>query len=164
VLVPWPVTIAKEKPDKHLATKLRNEASGILDWMLDGLRDWLDNGLTLGEEVETATAEYRRDSDQLGRFLEACTEAAPGQRVQSTVLHDVFNAWSRANSLNEWKGRSFSDAMAERGFKRTKSSVVFFLDLKLTKARSDFVDHEGNPLGGGRGRTEQPYGGYELEF
>lgn len=166
VLVPWPVTIAKEKQDRHLATKLRDEASGILDWMLDGLRDWLDNGLMLGEEVETATAEYRHDSDQLGRFLEQCTVPSLGDRVQSTVLHSVFNAWSLANSLNEWKGRGFSDAMAERGFKRTKSSVVFFLDLKLTKTVADFLDYEGKPLRGGV-KTEVPgpgYGNDEITF
>jgi len=46
-------------------------------------------------------------ADQLGRFLEACTEHAPGERVQSSVLHEVFNAWSVANALNPWKDRGF---------------------------------------------------------
>jgi putative DNA primase/helicase len=113
--------------------------------MLDGLRDWLDNGLPVAAETREATAEYRRDSDQLGRFLEACTEPAPGERVQSSVLHEVFNAWSVANSLSEWKGRGFSEAMTERGWRKDKSSVVFFLDLKLTKTKRDFVDDNGRP-------------------
>jgi putative DNA primase/helicase len=145
VLIPWPVTIAKDKQDKYLAANLREEASGILNWMLDGLRDWLDHGLVLGDEVEAATAEYRRDSDQLGRFLEACTVSTVGDRVQSSVLHGVFNAWSKANGLNEWKGRGFSEAMTERGWKKDKSSVVYFLDLRLLKSVSDFLDHDGNP-------------------
>ena len=82
-------------------------------------------------ETDEATAEYRRDSDQLGRFLEACTVPEVGARVQSSVLHDVFNKWSRANALNEWKGKDFSDAITERGWKKDQSSVAFFLDLKL---------------------------------
>ncbi len=145
VLVPWSVTIAPERKDPRLRLKLRAEASGILNWMLDGLCDWLDHGLVLAAETQEATVEYRRDSDQLGRFLEACTERAPGERVQSSVLHDVFCAWCTANALTAWKGRGFSDAMTERGFRKDKSSVMFWLDLRLTKSRSDFVDAEGRP-------------------
>lgn len=145
LLVPWGVRIADDKQNPHLATELRTEASGILNWMLDGLADWLDHGLQVAEETREATAEYRRDSDQLGRFLEACTEPAPGERVQSSILHEVFNAWSIANSLSEWKGRGFSEAMTERGWRKDKSSVVFFLDLRLTKSRKDFVDDQGRP-------------------
>jgi putative DNA primase/helicase len=156
VLVPWSVTIAPERKDPRLGLKLRAEASGVLNWMLDGLCDWLDHGLVLAAETQEATVEYRRDSDQLGRFLEACTERAPGERVQSSVLHDVFCAWCTANALTAWKGRSFSDAMTERGFRKDKSSVMFWLDLRLTKSRIDFVDGEGRPrhLAGGDGRRE----------
>ena len=45
------------------ADKLRAEASGILNWMLDGLRSWLDNGLTEPDEVTTATAKYFATAD-----------------------------------------------------------------------------------------------------
>jgi putative DNA primase/helicase len=144
-LVPWTVRIPDEKQDAHLAVKLRAEASGILNWMLDGIADWLDHGLYIADETAEATAEYRRDSDQLGRFLEACTVVEAGARTQSSVLHDVFNKWSRANALNEWKGRGFSDAMTERGYRKDKSSVVYFLDLKLIKTAADFVDASGRP-------------------
>lgn len=157
VLVPWTVQISAEKQDKQLAAKLKLEASGILNWMLDGLRDWMENGLSLGEEVEAATAEYRRDSDQLGRFLEACVVQDPESRVQSSVIHAVFNAWSKANALSEWKGRGFSDAMTERGFKKDKSSVVYFLGIRLTKNVGDFVDSEGRVLNA----HEQSVGDYE---
>jgi putative DNA primase/helicase len=159
VLVPWSVTIPPEKQNPRLATELRAEASGILNWMLDGLADWLDHGLSLAAETREATAEYRRDSDQLGRFLEACTEAVEGEQVQSSVLHEVFNAWSVANSLNPWKGRGFSDAMVERGYKKTKSSLVFFLDLRLLKSKADFVDSEGRPRhAGGADQQQEAFG------
>src|SRR5262249_4850797 len=73
-LVPWDVIIPPEKRDRGLTDKLRAEAAGILNWMLDGLSDWIENGLVLPEEVLRSTAEYRRDSDQLGRFLEVCVQ------------------------------------------------------------------------------------------
>ncbi len=165
VLVPWSVTIPPERKNPRLAAELRAEAAGILNWMLDGLCDWLDHGLPLAQETREATADYRRDSDQLGRFLEACTERAPGERVQSSVLHEVFCAWCTANALTAWKGRSFSDAMTERGFRKDKSSVMFWLDLRLTKTRNDFVDSEGRARQvAGKGRQEDAFGGDDFSF
>jgi P4 family phage/plasmid primase-like protien len=146
-LVPWPVIIPPEKRDRKLTEKLRGEASGILNWMLDGLSDWIEHGLILPEEVRTATAEYRRDSDQLGRFLELAVLVDPEGRVQSSVLLTVFNAWARVNGGTEWTGRGLANAMTERGFRKDKSSVMFWLGIRLTKSEGDF------DLGGSGGGT-----------
>jgi putative DNA primase/helicase len=74
-LVPFDVTIPKEERDIHLAEKLRAEASGILNRLLDGLRLWCDKRLIEPEDVAKATAEYRSDSDAFGRFAATCLEA-----------------------------------------------------------------------------------------
>ncbi|WP_081494858.1 phage/plasmid primase, P4 family [Bradyrhizobium liaoningense] len=145
-LVPFSVTIPKEERDIHLGDKLRAEGAGILNWLLDGLRIWLDKGLQEPEDVVQATAEYRAASDPLGRFLSACVADSIGDRVQSSVLHQVYEAWCKASGENAWKNRGLSLAMQERGYKSKQSNVMWFLDIKLTKGVSDFLDHEGNPL------------------
>jgi putative DNA primase/helicase len=145
-LVPFTVTIPKEERDLHLTEKLRAEASGILNRLLDGLRVWLDKGLQEPAEVVQATAEYRDASDPLGRFLTSCVVASPGDRVQSSVLHEVYEAWCKVSGEIAWKNRGLSLAMAERGFKSKQSNVMWWLDIKLTKSVNDFVDHEGKPL------------------
>jgi putative DNA primase/helicase len=145
-LVPFQVTIPKDERDIHLTEKLRGEASGILNWLLDGLRVWMDKGLQEPEDVIAATAEYRDASDPLGRFLSSCIAASSGERVQSSVLHEVYEAWCKANGETAWKNRGLSLAMEERGFKRKQSNVMWWLDMRLTKSVSDFVDYEGKPL------------------
>jgi putative DNA primase/helicase len=145
-LVPFSVTIPKEERDIHLGDKLRAEGAGILNWLLDGLRIWLDNGLQEPEDVVQATAEYRAASDPLGRFLGACVADSLGDRVQSSVLHQVYEAWCKASGENAWKNRGLSLAMQERGYKSKQSNVMWFLDIKLTKSVNDFVDADGNPL------------------
>lgn len=145
-LVPFGVTIPKEDRDIHLHEKLRAEASGILNWLLDGLRVWIDKGLHEPEDVLQATAEYRSASDPLGRFLSQCIVDSIGDRVQSSVLHQVYEAWCASSGENAWKNRGFSLAMDERGYKRKQSDVVWWLDMKLVKSVNDFVDHEGKPI------------------
>lgn len=142
-LVPWGVFIPKADRDRHLAQKLRAEGSGILNRLVDGLRDWFDHGLVVPEEVEKATAEYRSDSDPLGCFLESCTEQAMGERVQSSDMHALFAAWAKANGETEWTAKGLSLALKERGVASKKSDTMFWLDIKLTKHVRDFVDEHG---------------------
>lgn len=165
-VVPWEVFIPPEKRDRRLTEKLKAESSGILNWMLDGLSEWIEHGLILPEMVKAATAEYRRDSDQLGRFIEMCTQADPEARVQSSVFLAVFNAWARVNGGSEWSGRGLANAMTERGYKKDKSSVMFWLGLKLTKSEADFADGNGRVGGASGGNTAGVVGreGDEIAF
>jgi len=154
-LVPFNVTIPKEERDPHLIDKLRVEASGILNRLLDGLRIWLDKGLQEPEDVLKATAEYRSASDPLGRFLAACVASSPGDRVQSSELYKLYAAWCVSAGETAWKQRGFSLAMDERGFTRKQSDVVWWLDLKAVKTVNDFVDFEGKPIKAREPSTEE---------
>jgi putative DNA primase/helicase len=93
-----------------------------------------------------ATAEYRAASDPLGRFLSTCVVTSVGDRVQSSVLYQLYEAWCAAASESPWKQRGFSQAMEERGYRRKHSDVVWWLDTKMIKSVNDFVDHEGKPI------------------
>lgn len=144
-LVPFDVTIPKEERDPKLFDKLRSEASGILNRMLDGLRHWCDKGLIEPEDVAKATASYREDSDPFGRFAAMCLEAAPGQRAQSSVLHEVYEAWCKSSGEKAWSNKGLANAMKERGYVSKQSNVMWWLDIKLTRSADEFVDSHGNP-------------------
>jgi putative DNA primase/helicase len=141
-LVPWTVQIPKEERildfDK---VKLKPEASGILNRLIAGLIDWLEHGLIVPEEVEQATADYRAESDVLGRALADCTEPDPNGRVQPTTWHRVFVAWCKANGEHEWKVKGLGTAMKARGFKQTRGSGLrSWVGFRLTRTESDFID------------------------
>jgi len=136
VLVPWSITV--EKPDRHLPAQLAAEASGILNRLLDGIRDYLDAGLCVPSVVADATADYRSDSDPLGRFLQQATHLAAGERVQASVFHRVFTSWARAAGEKEWSARGLSLAMKERGHQSIQSNFMWWIDLRLTKSELDF--------------------------
>lgn len=145
-LVPWSVFIPPEERDKNLVAKLKGEASGILNRMLAGLCDWLDNGLLIPKDVELATESYRSDSDPLGRFLAACTQPAMGKRVQATVMHELYGAWARVNGEAPRSQTGFGKALKARGMPDIKSGVQWWVDIETTAKPSDFVDHHGEPL------------------
>jgi putative DNA primase/helicase len=141
VLVPWTVMIPPERRDPLLGEKLRGEVSGILNRMLDGLRDFLDNGLVLPDEAIAATASYRSDSDPLGRFLSANVVTKIGAKTQSSLLYAAFTQWATANGEAERKQAGFSRAMVERGYRKKQSDVMWWLDVEMAQPGVEGSQH-----------------------
>jgi putative DNA primase/helicase len=76
------------------------EAPGILAWLVRGALAWQKAGrLDPPETVRAATAEYRRDSDPLTTFFEACCEITPKAREQAGPLYNAFKQWCASTEL-----------------------------------------------------------------
>lgn len=150
MLVPWAVQIARVDVDAQLPAKLRAEASGVLNRLMAGLLDWRTHGLVEPAAVTEATAKYREQSDQLGRFLADCTQAKAGARSKSSELFALFAAWSKANGAAEWQQVGFTKAMEDRGFENKRSNGMQWLDIEMTKGVDDFA------TGSARSDDERP--------
>lgn len=72
-LVPFEVSF-EGREDRQLGEKLLAEASGILNWLLEGCRLWQKDGLELPPQVKEASAEYRIEQDSLNDFFAAYLE------------------------------------------------------------------------------------------
>lgn len=103
-LVPFTQRIPEEKQDLQLPDKLRAELPGILNWALEGLRQWMQassggkrRGLPHCAAVDSATAEYRGEQDRLKQFLDDCTDTEPGYSIQAGVLYQVYRKWCDEN-------------------------------------------------------------------
>jgi putative DNA primase/helicase len=71
-LIPFTVTIPRERQDRNLSKALADEADGILAWVVQGARRWYRDGLTKPPEVEAATREWKAENDVLEAFLSDC--------------------------------------------------------------------------------------------
>ncbi|WP_157100104.1 DNA primase family protein [Rhodoplanes sp. Z2-YC6860] len=146
ILVPWLVKVSDEMCDPHLADKLKAEASGILNRMLEGVVDWMKGGLQVPPPIAEATAEYRSDSDHLGRFKAECLREVPGSRVASADIYDVFVAWAKSTGAPIWTRTGFGRAMTDRGSKSTKSGSNYWIGIELTRQLSDFGSADEPPV------------------
>jgi putative DNA primase/helicase len=72
---PFTTRIPEEQQDKQLEEKTRGEASGILNWILEGTRRWTLERLTTPRIILSATEEYRGETDVIGNFIrERCVQ------------------------------------------------------------------------------------------
>ncbi|MFB2530701.1 phage/plasmid primase, P4 family [Paracoccus sp. p3-h83] len=116
MLVPFDVQIPKPERDPDLINKLAAEASGVLNWLIGGLLEYLEIGLAEPAAVLDATAEYREDSDPIGQFLADCCAVTgdPDHSIPATELRDAFMLWQIGQAMTAWTDTTVSKRMAEK--------------------------------------------------
>jgi putative DNA primase/helicase len=116
-LVPFTETISADRIDPRLPELLAAEASGILNWAIEGYRAWRAGGLQPPKAVTDATAEYRAEMDPLADFLEdACFVGAV--ECTAAALYTRYEQWAREHGIRfPLKARSLGLELQERGFK-----------------------------------------------
>jgi putative DNA primase/helicase len=85
-LVPFLVTIPKERRDNGLKAKLKGEGPGILHWMIDGCLEYQRIGLNPPRSVVDATDAYFKDEDNVSTWIEERCEVGKGLRDPSSKL------------------------------------------------------------------------------
>lgn len=111
--------VPKEEVDRLLPDKLRGERSGILNWLLEGVGDWLARGgLEPPDSLQRALEDYRRASSPFGDWLAECCvtgEEAKGARELVGELYRSFKEWSEAQGNDRIMGaKAFGDALRDR--------------------------------------------------
>lgn len=76
------------------------EANGILNWILEGLADFVANGLSEPATVREAAQQHRQQSDPVSNFLddklnEGVLELAEDAEIQSSDLYTIYAEWAR---------------------------------------------------------------------
>ena len=127
-LVPFTVSIPPEEQDRDLQRKLEAELPGILNWALQGCREWQSEGLKPPTIITEAVRQYREASDGLGRFIAECCVERKLAQVKSSVLFTSYQEFCAAAG-ERWVSRNdFPDEMQRKGFewKRTNTGGMFY--------------------------------------
>ncbi|MCA2014393.1 phage/plasmid primase, P4 family [Cereibacter sphaeroides] len=119
LLCPFNVQIPEADRDEKLGDKLfENERSGILNWMIDGLVDYLERGLQEPAQVSSATEEYRQDSDPIGDFLgTACVMDGGADFLPARDLTDACYLYLLENTSHAWQPGNLSRKLKDRSGK-----------------------------------------------
>ncbi|WP_331724061.1 phage/plasmid primase, P4 family [Streptomyces erythrochromogenes] len=121
----WDVTVPPEARIPKLAEKvLRTEAAGVLNWALEGVREWRKHGLAMPEAVRAKTAQHIAESDPISMWIEDNTEVCDRDpHISGEVTGNLFQnykLWCQNGSLREMSVMAFSQALEERGYEKTK--------------------------------------------
>lgn len=96
-LVPFTANIRNQRNQSELIADLLAEASGILNWALEGCRIWQAEGLQMVPAVEAATDRYRSEQDVLQQFMEEVCQQGKGRVVRCDDLYNEMLNWAKRN-------------------------------------------------------------------
>lgn len=116
VMVHFDQTIPPERRDRKLIEKLKLEGPGILNWALEGLREWQEKGLEVPQKIRAATAAYREEQDVLGEWMAECCKTGPGCSVSKSDLYFNYKSWCEENGHRPMAQTKLTRRLKERGF------------------------------------------------
>ncbi|MGX0875937.1 putative DNA primase/helicase [Roseovarius sp. MBR-154] len=128
IFIPFDVNLRALPPERQRAqaeveAELRAEASGILNWLLEGLSEFLARGIDPPEVMLALKARLLESGDPVGTFLsEMIEEARPseGERIRVAHLYRVYERWCDDEGRTLYQPRPFGDVMVEKGHERGK--------------------------------------------
>jgi putative DNA primase/helicase len=132
--VDFDVTIAdNERDPDYYEKRLRPELAGILNWAIEGCLAWQADGLIPPAAITQATADYRAQSDPIGRFLdEECTQRAGGTVLKSD-LYTAYEHWCHDNGENPQTSTAVGKRLKQLGIHEHRTGTARFwvgLDLE----------------------------------
>lgn len=141
VLIPFNRRFTVDEQDPQLEKKLLAERDGILGWILEGVRDYLNTGITLSPRIKAEVNAYRKESDVMGEFLEEKTRPTPQGKIEQRDLYRRYHYWCEENGLKHQSKKSFSQRLKERGYSESKSGKNrYYVGLELHEGADASLD------------------------
>jgi len=122
-VIPFNVVIPKEEQDKDLKAKLLKEASGILNWAIEGYYAWKEMGLNAPAIIKDAVSDYRETMDLLSEFMQDTCIIDKRLLVTLADLYEAYTEFCLSKGDKTVTRRTFSSMLVERGFTKGRNSA-----------------------------------------
>ena len=112
VVIPFNHHVPLAERDKTLKTRLResDNLSGILNWLIDGLRDYRTEPAPVPSAVREKSEEFAANCDRIATFAEECLVADDEAFLSGAKCFSRYEAWAKSSSIEpEGKQAFFAD-------------------------------------------------------
>ena len=116
-LLRFGITIPVEERDPHLLTKLKSEGAGVLNWAIDGWREYQRIGLAIPSRIMAETAAYRESQDSVLDFLQEheMISLQPGAVSRKDLIYSCYSAWAKASGYKPMTAKSLTRRLHGHG-------------------------------------------------
>ena len=130
LLVPFELSFVDEprepherKVDRYLEEKLLANPSGILQWLIEGARDYQKNGLSVPSEISQAVESYRQENDAIGLFINEHCERVKELSTPCKKLRDAIRDFANSEGLNLPSPRDVTAYLTATGCRKYRSKT-----------------------------------------
>ncbi len=132
IIIPFRETIPEKEQDINLADKIiRNELSGVFNWILNGLKNLLrQQAFTNNEIIKMEIEKFKRESNSILMFIdEENYKVSTNETKSLKELYLEYKNYCNDNGYRVFSKKNFSKHLQEAGFVKERMSFgnVFFL-------------------------------------
>jgi len=144
-IIPFDRRFEESEQDHTLKTEFqrpRNQ-SAILNWLIEGYRLLVTEGLTQPPTVSVATDNYQHDSDKVAQFIEEMLTPEAHAEERTADVYAAYTKWCKRNGCYAEGSRNFNQALKsvarlERKRPRTGGNMTTILiGFKLTRPENN---------------------------
>lgn len=111
---------------------IEKELPGVLAWMVEGCLDWQKHGLQVPASIAVAVNTYRRDTDLMGEWIDACCTASTGAEDSINALFTSYEMFLKEANTKAPSRNTFGRQLVQRGFSKRKSNgLVLYTGIAL---------------------------------
>jgi putative DNA primase/helicase len=132
-IIPFCRRFVGKNDDGNLGEKLMREASGIVNIMLAGARDFQLNGMKEPDKVQAAIHQQKSAVDPIEAFIADTILLEAGFKVQLKMLYDqTYKNWAKLNpTFLPLTKPQFSERLEAKGYvKFEKARLIYFIGLR----------------------------------
>ena len=115
-MIPFNRHFKENEQDRGLKAQFAEpeNMAGIFNWVYEGFKLFLKEGLEMPQAVKEATADYELESDKVGQFANLCLRHAKGEELRSVAVFDIYKRWCEANNIKALSQPNFKKEMEQR--------------------------------------------------
>jgi putative DNA primase/helicase len=108
-VLPFEKHFSESERDKTLKRKFctAETQSAILNWLIEGYRLYVAEGLQPPESVKSVTAQFEKDSDKIQLFIDDCFEENPNGEIRIPAAFATYQEWTQRNGFRQPSSRTF---------------------------------------------------------
>jgi len=140
VYIPFEVTITKEQQDKKLHKKLLENKTGILNWLIEGMKEVIANEeIYLSYKCENFLENFKKESSPIQLFLEDSNLEKTSKENNETIdfqqVYEMYREFCKKQGERAVAQRNLNADLKRLGFerKRRKQGNVWFATIKSQK-------------------------------
>lgn len=157
-VIPWLVTIPEDerREFEELVESFRTEFPGILNWLIDGVKIFLTEGLVIPASVAKATDDYRDDMDRTSGFVKRWVIVDPAaEPLQASLFYKAYSIDCEQQGGKAINSTAFGRIMKKKYQKDDSGRLIFYLGIRIREGLLDQPDG-GRPAAGFDERFSPP--------
>jgi putative DNA primase/helicase len=137
IFLPFRNAIKRENVNPNfLQELLEKEASGILNWAIEGAKSYLEKGLIEPTASKQLKESHKSDSNPLADFVEEYLEIGNNGEISSTKLKELYSEYAEENGYRDQNVRSILKSIKEMFWhikfdKRKSNGTTYYWNISI---------------------------------